>query len=1420
MVSWNRSWLPNWVPLNSSDSLEFHLESLVPGSTYSVCVEAENSAGYGNATCGNFTTEDSAPDPPASIWSSEQTESSLKIQWDPPVRKNGALVGYKLNSSLSHTFNGILNKSWLPNLVSPNSSDSREFYFRRLVPGSTYLVCVEAETSAGFGNAICDHFTTKDSAPDAPASIWSSEQTESSIKIQWDPPVRKNGALTGYKLNTSLSHTFNDISETSRLRKLALLNSSDSPEFYLQDLVPGSTYLVCIEAETTAGFGDAICAKFSTRDSAPDAPASIWSSAQTENSITIHWDPPVLNNGALTGYKLNSSLSHTFNGILVETWIPNTVWLNASDTLEFYLQGLIPGSTYLVCVEAETIVGFGNATCDNFSTKVSAPDAPASIWSSERTESSLKIQWEPPPRKNGALTGYKLNSSLSHTYNGVLEKSWLTKWVLINSSESVEFFLQDLVPGSTYLVCVEAKTSAGFGNATCDIFSTMDSAPDAPASIWSSEETESSLKIQWEPPVHKNGALTGYKLNSSLSHTYNDALENSWVANWVSINSSDSPEFYLENLVPGSTYLLCVEAETSAGFGNAICGSFITKDSVPDAPVSIWSTEQTESSLKIEWDPPVRKNGVLTGYKLNYSLTNTFNDGMGDSWLPKSLLLNSSDSSEFYVQDLVPGSTYLVCIAAKTSAGFGNAICNNISTKTSDAEVLYSPSFFLAQLNSSLSHTYNGVPEKSWLSSWASINSSDSTEFYLEDLEPGSTYLVCVAARTSAGFGKAICENFSTKDLVELFAVPYIQRYPNKILAPEVRVAKQFGLDGVLPPRSGTRVNVLGLCRGGNQCWTRKCDLRQLYHHGFSLWLSEQTESSLKIHWSPPLHKNGALTGYKLNCSLSHTFNGILARSRLSKPVLLNSSDSPELDLRGLDPGSTYLVCVEAKTSAGYGDAICGNFSTEVSAPEAPASLWSSEQTESSLKIQWDPPIRKNGALTGYKFNSSLSHTFNEVLAESWLPKLALLNSSDSPEFYLQDLVPGSTYLVCIEAKTTAGFGNATCENFITKDSVPDAPASIWSSEQSESSLKIQWDPPVRKNGALTGYKLNSSLSHTFDVILTESSLPKSVLLNSSDSPEFYLQGLVPGSTYLVCVEAETSAGFGNAICDNFTTNDSVEHFSNPHTQWYPWPESWLPNSVCLNSSDLTQFHLRDLFPGSTYLVCVEAETSAGFGNATCDNFSTKASVNGGSSAIEASIVIGAGLLLLILITAAGLTFCCIRRRRAAAYRSESSATQIMKELESRLPKPEGRNDYSPVVREKHHPRVRKACLRFRARIRQHSFAMADNQRPTVEAEVPDETLPAFDMRYNYIQYPPFGAGPQFIIPVLVPPPLRIETVTMPQKCHMCEEVFWNTLAYLRHSCAVQPIPGFTCPFCGWFFKNRECMQIHIHKQCSPPRVS
>ncbi|KAL1420290.1 hypothetical protein MTO96_024381 [Rhipicephalus appendiculatus] len=145
-------------------------------------------------------TREMVPDPPASIRSAEQTEDSLKIQWDPPASKHGVLRGYKLNASLSHTFNAMLENSWIPEPVLLNSSDPQEYYLRGLFPGSTYLVCVQAKTSAGFGNATCKNFSTKASIPEVQVEPEVGPIVNNTVRVVLHPVKFTKGPITGYYL--------------------------------------------------------------------------------------------------------------------------------------------------------------------------------------------------------------------------------------------------------------------------------------------------------------------------------------------------------------------------------------------------------------------------------------------------------------------------------------------------------------------------------------------------------------------------------------------------------------------------------------------------------------------------------------------------------------------------------------------------------------------------------------------------------------------------------------------------------------------------------------------------------------------------------------------------------------------------------------------------------------------------------------------------------------------------------------------------------------------------------------------------------------------------------------------------------------------------------------------------------------------
>ncbi|KAH6940941.1 hypothetical protein HPB50_010567 [Hyalomma asiaticum] len=471
--------------------------------------------------------------------------------------------------------------------------------------------------------------------------------------------------------------------------------------------------------------------------------------------------------------------------------------------------------------------------------------------------------------------------------------------------------------------------------------------------------------------------------------------------------------------------------------------------------------------------------------------------------------------------------------------------------------------------------------------------------------------------------------------------------------------------------------------------------------------------------------RNGPVTSYYVETESVDPWETELRRSTVKWTSITY------LDLL---PYTRYQVKVYAENGAGRSSMFAFlNFTTLSAPPHAPGKLEYDQLSQDSVLLIWKVPYPPTGVLEHYKLKygkAKRPNAFNETVIKHTL--CSTRNREPRPCFTIRDLEVDMVYHFSICAKNIGTDYSPYSEEVEveTREMVPEPPASIRSSEQTEDSLKIQWDPPIRKNGVLRGYKLNSSLSHTYNVMLTESWTSKSVLLNSSDSLEFYLRGLFPGSTYLVCVQAKTSAGFGNATCKNFSTKASI-----PEVQEEPRIGAIVNNtvSVVLNpvkfvKGPITGYYLVVLRDGEAiprpvklvnystaqdmrlgYYVAahltpdqlVEAldfvvgggDVTGGFENPPLtdatpyrfgllaeSNFSGEVLygysltapviVNGSSSAAGVGVVIGAILVLLILIIAAiALTFYYIRKRQAVAYRSKSPTKRSLKERLSRLSK-------------------------------------------------------------------------------------------------------------------------------------------------------
>lgn len=83
-------------------------------------------------------------------------------------------------------------------------------------------------------------------------------------------------------------------------------------------------------------------------------------------------------------------------------------------------------------------------------------------------------------------------------------------------------------------------------------------------------------------------------------------------------------------------------------------------------------TEILDTSLKVSWQEPLERNGIITGYQISWEVY-----GRNDSRLTHTL---NSTTHEYKIQGLSSLTTYTIDVAAMTAAGVGLTTSSTISS--------------------------------------------------------------------------------------------------------------------------------------------------------------------------------------------------------------------------------------------------------------------------------------------------------------------------------------------------------------------------------------------------------------------------------------------------------------------------------------------------------------------------------------------------------------------------------------------------------------------------------------------------------------------------------------------------------------------------------------------------------------------
>uniref|UniRef100_A0A8C6E6Y3 Sidekick cell adhesion molecule 1 n=1 Tax=Moschus moschiferus TaxID=68415 RepID=A0A8C6E6Y3_MOSMO len=808
------------------------------------------------------------------------------------------------------------------------------------------------------------------------------------------------------------------------------------------------------------------------------------------------------------------------------------------------VRGLTPARTYQFRVCAVNQVGKGQYSTET--SRLMLPEEPPSappknIVASGRTNQSIMVQWQPPPETehNGVLRGYVLRYRLAGLPGEYQQRN-------ISSPEVSYCLVTELIIWTQYEIQVAAYNGAGLG-----VFSravteyTLQGVPTAPPQNVQVEAVNSTtIQFLWNPPPQQfiNGINQGYKLLA-----WPDNVPEALTVVTIAPDFHGVHHGYITNLKKFTAYFTSVLCFTTPGDGPPSTPQLIrTHEDKPGAVGHLSFTEILDTSLKVSWQEPLEKNGIITGYQVSWEV-------YGQSASRLTLTLNSS-THEFKIQGLSSLTTYTIDVAAVTAAGAGVPTSSTISSGV-PPELPGAPSNLVISNISPRSATlqfrpgYDGKTaisrwivqgqvgaigdEEEWVTLCEEENEPDARTLEIPDLTPYTRY------------------RFRMRQVNVVGAGPFSQ---------SSRVIQTLQAPPDVAPTSFT--------------------------------VRTASETSLRLRWVPlpdsQYNGNPESVGYRIKYWRPDLPSVVLAQ-------VISDRLEREFTVEGLEEWTEYELQMQAFNAIGAGPwsaAVRGR--TRESVPSAAPENVSAEAVSSTqILLTWAsvPEPDQNGLILGYKILFRAKDLDPE-------PRSHVVRGNHTQSALLAGLGKFVLYELQVLAFTRIGNGVPSAPPILerTKDDAPGPPVRLVFPEVRLTSVRIVWQPPEEPNGIILGYqiayRLASSSPNTFTTVEVGATVR-----------QFTATELAPESAYVFRLSAKTRQGWGEPLEATVITTEKRERPAPPRELQVPQADvtarslclRWVPGSDGASPIRYFTLQLRELPGGQwqTYSSSVSHEATA-----------------------------------------------------------------------------------------------------------------------------------------------------------------------------------------------------------------------------------
>ncbi|XP_016072154.1 PREDICTED: protein sidekick-2, partial [Miniopterus natalensis] len=795
---------------------------------------------------------------------------------------------------------------------------------------------------------------------------------------------------------------------------------------------------------------------------APEHPVATLSTSE-RRAINLTWAKPFDGNSPLLRYVLEMS----------ENNAPWTVLLASVDpeATSVAVKGLVPARSYQFRLCAVNDVGKGQFSKDT--ERVSLPEEPPTappqnVIASGRTNQSIMIQWQPPPEshQNGLLKGYIIRYCLAGLPVGYQFKN-------ITDADVNNLLLEDLIIWTNYEIEVAAYNSAGLGVYSGKVTEwTLQGVPTVPPGNVHAEATNSTtIRFTWNAPSPQfiNGINQGYKLIA-----WEPEQEEEVTMVTARPNFQDSIHVgFVSGLKKFTEYFTSVLCFTTPGDGPRSTPQLVrTLEDVPGPVGHLSFSDILDTSLKVSWQEPGEKNGILTGYRISWEEYNRTNTRV-THYLPNVTL-------EYRVTGLTALTTYTIEVAAMTAKGQGQVSASTISSGVP-------PELPGAPTNLGIS---NIGPRSVTLQFKPGYDGKTSISRWLVEAQVGVV---------GEGEEWLLIHQLANEPDTRSMEVPDL----NPFTYYSFRM-RQVNIVGTSPPSQPSRKI---------QTLQAPPDMAPA-----NVTLRTASETSLWLRWMPlpemEYNGNPESVGYKIRYSRAD------GRGKALSHVVQDRVER-EHTIEDLEEWTEYRVQVQAFNAIGSGpwsQVVMGR--TRESVPSSgPTNVSALATTSSSMLVRWSavPEADRNGLVLGYKV------LYKEKDLDTQ-PRVWLVEGNSSLSVQLTGLGRYVLYEVQVLAFTRIGDGSPSHPPILerTLDDVPGPPMGILFPEVRTTSVRLIWQPPAAPNGIILAYQITHRLNAT-----TANTATVEVLAPSAR--QYTATGLKPESVYLFRITAQTRKGWGEA---------------------------------------------------------------------------------------------------------------------------------------------------------------------------------------------------------------------------------------------------------------------------------------------------